>query len=227
MVKATFEDKIDIINNEIAKRKNRWRFAFVHDVDYDDVKQILLLHIYKKWDKWDQERPLEKWVGAVIEHQINNLIRNNFGKLAPPCYNCSYNAGGESCLHTKSGTKCSECPLYKKWAKTKQGGYNMKMAGSIDLEVYSEKYEIPCEPHQEESYFNNFHEKIKPFLTDRLYKVYDLLYIQGMDEDKAAIELGFKTSEQKRKPGYKQISNMKKEIIEIVKKQLPTFDIDS
>lgn len=227
MQKYTFEDKIDVINNEISKRRGRWRFSFVNDVDYDDVKQILLIHINKKWDQWDQERPLEKWVGTVIENQINNLIRNTFGKYAPPCYNCSYSAEGDSCLHTPSGTKCSECPLYKKWSKTKQNGYNMKMAGSIDVELYSEKYEIPSEQHQEETYFANFHKQIEPFLNDRLKKLYELLYIKGMDEDLAAIELGFKTSEKKRKPGYKQISNMKKEILEIVKKKLPTFDIDS
>ena len=47
--KIRFEDRIDIINEELAKRKGRWFLDSVPWIDYDDVAQIIRIHIYQKW----------------------------------------------------------------------------------------------------------------------------------------------------------------------------------
>jgi RNA polymerase sigma factor (sigma-70 family) len=225
MTPFSFEDKIKIINSEIDKKRERWRFNFIHDVDYDDVRQIILIHVNKKWGQWDQERPLEPWLSKVISHQINNMIRNTFGKLAPPCYNCPFNTGGDACLFCSSGVKSHECKPFAKWEKTKKGGYNIIMASSIDSDDFSEKNEPSGQISQTELIFEEFHRKIKPLLSDRCQEVYQMLYVEGKTDDDVAKKFGFVTNEVNRKPGYRQIANMKREIISVAKKHLPEFGL--
>jgi hypothetical protein len=47
-------------------------------------------------------------------------------------------------------------------------------------------------------------------LSKKQFMVYDLLFIQHKDEEYVAKQMGYKTSEQGRKAGYKQIKNLKK-----------------
>ena len=47
--------------------------------------------------------------------------------------------------------------------------------------------------------------------------VYEGLYIKYMEEDEVAKKLGLKSNEKNRKPGYKQIKNLKKSIIKKAK----------
>ena len=58
------------------------------------------------------------------------------------------------------------------------------------------------------------------------WKVYNFLYIQGYSEEKTAKLMGYKTTERNRSPGYKQIKNIKKSIIDKVKKCLKNDEID-
>ena len=52
------------------------------------------------------------------------------------------------------------------------------------------------------------------------------LYIKNKSEEEVAHELGYRTSEKNRSPGYKQIKNIKKSIITKVKKHLKKDNID-
>ena len=58
------------------------------------------------------------------------------------------------------------------------------------------------------------HEKLnaqmKKELSIKQYKVYELLFINHVDEEEVARQMGYKTSEKGRKAGYKQIKNLKK-----------------
>jgi transcription initiation factor IIE alpha subunit len=58
------------------------------------------------------------------------------------------------------------------------------------------------------------------------WKIYDLLYVKNLDDDEVAKEMGYKTSEANRSPGYKQIKNIKKSIIKKVRKALDNEEID-
>jgi hypothetical protein len=224
-MKIKFEDKIDVIEAELNKKRERWKFNFVHDVDFDDVKQIILIHISKKWDKWDQERPIEPWLSKVINHQINNLIRNTFGKLAPPCYGCPFNMGGDECLFCSSGIKSQECSQFSKWTKTKKGGYDMRMAVSIDSPDYSERNDPHAQVSQVESIFDEFHKKMRGLLSGKYLEAYQILYVDGKSEEYLAKKFKFTTNESKRKPGYRQIANIKREILQVAKKHLPEFEL--
>ena len=67
---------------------------------------------------------------------------------------------------------------------------------------------------------------MKEVLKPLEWKIYDLLYIKNLDENEVAKEMGYKTSEANRSPGYKQIKNIKKSIIKKVKKTLGNEEID-
>ena len=62
------------------------------------------------------------------------------------------------------------------------------------------------------------------FHIDSIY--YSLLYIENLSESQAAKRMGYKTNEQNRSPGYKQIKNLKKAIIKKAKEFLKEGDVD-
>ncbi len=43
-----FEDMYEVINNVIKKRKSKWRLKAIAWFDFEDIEQIIKLHIYKK-----------------------------------------------------------------------------------------------------------------------------------------------------------------------------------
>ena len=52
--KVRYEDMSDIINEEIRKRKNKWFLDSVPWISFEDVEQIIRVHIYQKFDQWCQ-----------------------------------------------------------------------------------------------------------------------------------------------------------------------------
>ena len=113
-----FDDFIEEINAEIAKRKSKWNLTAISWMDFDDVSQILRIHIYKKWHLYDVKKPLAPWLNRIISNQIKNLIRNNYGNYSRPCLKCDAAEGEDFCkIYEK---QCSSCPLYANWEKTKK-----------------------------------------------------------------------------------------------------------
>lgn len=212
----SFEDKIDVINKILLTRKKKWYFAGISGLDYDDVCQTIRMHIAKKWYQYDQSRPLEQWVNRIISNQITNLIKMHYLKYAPPCAQCASNQGGSFCSFTKSGEKCNECPLYKKWSKSKVDGFNLKMPEPIVQEhtLVSSKpnYNIDWDKSMAK-----MSDLLKRHLPENLYQVYEDLYVKCMSEEELAKKLGFRASKVNKTAGYKQIYNFKKEIIKVAK----------
>ena len=62
-------------------------------------------------------------------------------------------------------------------------------------------------------------------LSPKQYQVYELLFVQHLDEEEVAKRMGYKTSEKGRKAGYKQIKNLKKMFKETAQEILKTEDI--
>ena len=89
--KATYEEKYELIDSLIAKRRSRWNLGSLSWFDFDDVEQIIRAHIYRKWDQWDQSRPLEPWVNRIVTNQIKNILRNNYSNFLKPCHGCPFN----------------------------------------------------------------------------------------------------------------------------------------
>ena len=69
-------------------------------------------------------------------------------------------------------------------------------------------------------------EKMKGFLKPLEWKLYEMLYIKKMTEKQAAKKMGYKSTEENRNPGYKQIKNMQKSIIKKIKINIHNGGID-
>jgi hypothetical protein len=227
---SDFESHLPIIEKEILKRKNKVHL-YINDADFDDLSQIIKIHLFRKWHLRDESRPVINWINRIISNQITNYIRNNYSHLAPPCIKCVSNQGGGLCSYTSSGTQCSECPLYKKWESKKRDGYNIKFASSLnekiedsDEEVIS-KICIESEGINWEDSFNKISNTLKEKLPDDLFFAYKFLFVDGKSEKELGKALGFRTSENNRNPGYKQIYNIKQKIINEVKQIIKNGDI--
>ena len=72
--KPKFEDVIEKIDTEILKRRGKWNLTILSWMDFDDVSQILRIHIYKKWHLYDPEKPLAPWLNRIISNQIKMQI---------------------------------------------------------------------------------------------------------------------------------------------------------
>jgi hypothetical protein len=67
--------------------------------------------------------------------------------------------------------------------------------------------------------------ELKEALTEKQYKIYDMLFIENKSEDEIAEFLGYKSNEKGRAAGYKQIKNIKKKLKEQVMKIIQNKDI--
>jgi RNA polymerase sigma factor (sigma-70 family) len=224
----SFEDQLDIINNELLKRRTKWQLTSIADMDFDDVSQIVRVHINNKWDKWDQSQPFLNWVNTVITNQIRNIVRNNYGNVAPPCTDCKFDQGDDRCGYTSDGEKSEECPLYLKWCKTKRYAYNIRLAYSLDHEEHIEnRFEssLPDENINFDKSILALTEEIKNHLSAIQFRVYNWVYVEGRSDEEVAEKMGLKTTEKNRAPGYKRIYNLKKQIQEVARKVVYAKDI--
>ena len=225
----TYSDCASTIDEELVKRRGAWFLHSLSWMDYDDVCQIIRAHINKKWDLWDQKRPLAPWINKIITNQIKNILRNNYSSFVKPCVQCPFNQSGHSdeqalCGFTKSGAQDNSCPLYKKWEKTKKSAYDIKMA--VTLEHHTQ--EVCSQPADDISIDDaekKLHKKMETVLNERQYKIYTLLFVEHLEEEDVALQMGYKTTEKGRKAGYKQIKNLKKLFREKAERLLKTQDI--
>jgi len=223
-MKPSFEDCIKIIDAEIAKRKGKWTLTAIAWMDYKDVAQILRLHIYKKWEMFDSAKgKLEPWLNTIITNQIRNLIRNHYSNFQRPCLHCAAAQGGNLCAIYQ--TQCNTCPLFADWEKRKKPAYNTKMPVSIEnhIQEISDLHHTSIDIDRTAV---NLHEKMKKILKPNEWTIYRMVFVEHENDEKVAKALGFKSNEEGRRAGYKQIQNIRKNIIKKVKKALYNDEID-
>tara|TARA_R100000234_G_scaffold22738_1_gene12791 strand:+ start:431 stop:1114 length:684 start_codon:yes stop_codon:yes gene_type:complete len=221
--KLKFEDHIEQIDAEIKKRKSKWNLTALSWMDFDDVSQILRIHIFKKWHLYDPQKPLNPWINRIISNQIKNLIRNNYGNYCRPCLKCAAAESGDLCYIY--GKQSEACPLFANWTKTRKQAYDAKLPVSIN----DHEIEINAAEYSDIDIFalmEKLNEKMKEILKSSEWKIYKALYIDNMSEEDAATLMGYKTNEKNRVPGYKQIKNVKKSIIVKVKKIIASGEIE-
>ena len=221
--KFSFESKISEIDQEINKRRHKWSLTTLAWLDFHDVAQILRIHIYKKWNMYDQKQPLAPWINRIVSNQIKNLIRNNYGNYSRPCLKCAAAEGDDSC--TIYGSQCNKCPLYAKWEKSKKSAHDIKLPVAYENHV-QEIHNIVEDEIDIDKAAENIHKKMHQILKPIEWKFYSLHYIEHKSEEESAKLMGYKTSEKNRKIGYKQVKNLKKAIMIKVKKHLYNGDID-
>jgi len=225
--KIQYQDKIDIINEEIRKRKNKWFLDSIPWISFEDVEQIIRLHIYHKWDQWDQKRELKPWINKIITNQFKNILRNFYLNFAKPCSSCPFDtsiAGENFCSHTKSGLQDSSCPLYAKWEKSKKGAHDVKIPLRLDAQEYESSI-FKSENFNLELAIKKVDKFLKIELSDKHYEIFHMLFIQNKTEEEVAKYLGYKSNEKGRTAGYKQIKNMRKFFKEKVIKIIKNKDI--
>ena len=212
--KLKFEDCIEQIDVEINKRRGRWNLTALSWMDFDDVSQIIRVHIFKKWHLYDQSKSLAPWINTLISNQIKNLIRNNYGNYCRPCLKCAA-AESESLCYIY-GTQNSSCPLFAQWEKTKKAAYLTKLPSPLES-VEHETENMELQDFDFDTILKRLNKQLKKKLKVNEWIVYENLYLKNKTEQEVAKILGYKTSEKNRSPGYKQIKNIKKSIIEKAK----------
>tara|TARA_R100001082_G_C4352774_1_gene155359 strand:- start:666 stop:1346 length:681 start_codon:yes stop_codon:yes gene_type:complete len=212
--KLKFEECIKEIDIEINKRRGRWNLTALSWMDFDDVAQIIRVHIFKKWHLYDQSKSLAPWTNTLISNQIKNLIRNNYGNYCRPCLKCAA-AESESLCYIY-GTQNSSCPLFAQWEKTKKAAYLTKLPSPLES-VEHETENMELKEFDFDSILKRLNKQLKKKLKPNEWTVYENLYLKNKTEQEVAKILGYKTSEKNRSPGYKQIKNIKKAIIEKAK----------
>ena len=218
-----FEDCIDVIAQEISKRRNKWTLTSIAWMDFDDISQILKIHIYKKWHLYDNSKPLAPWLNRIISNQLKNLIRNNYSNYCKPCLKCAAAEPDSAC--SIYGSQDDRCPLYKSWVQKKKSAYDVKMA--LPLEKHKEQInEVEISPADIELGIFKLNKKLKEILKPNEWIVYEGFYVLNKSEKEIAEQLNFKTTEKNRTPGYKQIKNIQKAILIKAKKILSKNDLD-
>jgi len=232
--KKNFEEMYEKIDEVIKKRRSKWRLRAITWFDFEDIEQVIKLHIYKKWHLWDQSRPIEPWVNRIATNQIRNIIRNNYTSFAKPCLSCPFNTSKgieivyeNSCGFTPSKTQCNECPLYAKWEKLKKPAYDIKM--TVSLENH-QNYYMSFEGSSIQDYASaeqKLHSLMKGALTNKQFFIYKMFFIDNLNDEDVAKILKFKTNESGRKAGYKQVKNLKKMLYEKAKTIIKENDLFS
>lgn len=218
--KILFEEKLPIIEVEIRKRRNKWQLNVLKWMSFEDVEQIIKLHVFKKWHMWDQSKPLEPWLSRIILNQIRNLIRNNYTNYVKPCMNCPHNLGDDFCALNISGIQDNSCDKFATWQKSKKHGYNIKLP--LELENHSREIEeISFENLDFSQSIHLLNQEMKKVLSENYFRAYEMLFFEKLSDEEVAKFLGYRSSEKNRKIGYKQIKNLKKlfrdKAIEILK----------
>lgn len=221
--KVTFESKFLEINEEIRKRKHKWSLTSLAWMDFNDVSQILRIHIHKKWKMYNPEHPLAPWVNRIVSNQIKNLIRNNYGNYSRPCLKCAAAEQNDSCAIYES--QCSKCPLYAKWEKNKKSAHDIRLPLALENHA-QEVHNMVKKEIDFEKTAKGIHAKMKQILKPIEWKFYELYYIEHKTEEDAAKMMGYKTTEKNRKIGYKQVKNLQKSIMAKVKKCLYNGEVD-
>lgn len=221
--KIKFEENISIIDEEINKRRNKWTLSSIAWIDFEDISQILKIHIFKKWHLFDQEKPLLPWLNRIISNQLKNLVRNNYSNYCKPCLRCAAAEPDSGCAIY--GSQDYSCPLFKKWVQKKKSAYDVKMA--LPLEKHKNEINEHCVVQSDiEIGIERLSSKLKEILKPNEWLVYENFYIKNESELDIAKKLNFKTTEKNRSPGYKQIKNIQKSIITKAKKILEKDDLD-
>jgi DNA-directed RNA polymerase specialized sigma24 family protein len=190
----SFEDKLQEIEVALERKRKKWDLDALAYVDYDDIKQTIMSHIYKKWHLWDQTKPIEPWLSRVVSNQFKNLLRNYYGNYVRPCLKCKYNTGGDSCAMNNSGIQDNSCKEYKDWELKKKSAYDIKLAVTIENHTneIGDKRDNSLDLELATKKLSN---EIQKELTERQFIAFKMLFVQNRTEEEVAKFLGFKTNE--------------------------------
>ena len=224
MVKPSFEECYEQIAAELDKRRAKWQYK-LPIIGFDDIKNIIIAHIYKKWHLYDCKKPLVNWVNRIASHQFINLSRNYYTIHLPPCYNCAFNIGENACGYTKSGSQNVQCPIYKGWHDKKKASLDINLPVTVENHI-AEIKTIPNTNINYDRSLVNMQDRAKEILTQGEYEVFVLLYIDGKTEADLIKKYNYRQSKNTPKTYNKQLEIIKQRIYEKIKSSLYNDEID-
>lgn len=220
--RKTFEGNIDLINLELRKRQGNWTLSSIQYLDYDDISQIIRIHIFQKWHLYDQTKPLGPWLNKIISHQIKNITRNLYGNYSKPCNKCSAAEPDEGCkIYVK---QCNSCPLYAFWERKKKPAHELVSTLQIENHLNDKMEDFNSFLNVDEA-AEKIHKVMKTKLKPKEWQIYKMLYIENLPEEVVAEKMNYKCSEDGRNRS-KQLKNVQKKIIDKVKKAIYNNEID-
>lgn len=203
-----FEENYEIFNAEIEKRRRKWTLKANLSLDFCDVKQICLRHLFVKLDLYDKNKsPISHWCNAVISSQIFNILRNNYFNVVKPCQRCSCAQGDEGC--ELYDTQSAICPLYKKWEQTKKSAYDIRLALPSENHA-NEIFNMPSENYDYQKAALRLHSEMSKILKKHEWIVYEMMFILHMTDAQIAKKMRWVSSEPHRKAGYGNLIRLKK-----------------
>lgn len=211
--KKTFEEYLPLIQSNIQKRKGSWT---IPSLEWEDVSQILIIKLFNKFDKYSPSKgPFEHWMNRLISNTLANLIRDSYAKFSKPCTcGCVYYEGNDDCSYTKSKKQCSECPLFKSWAKKRQQQYNL--VTSVSLENHSnETYQVENDTTNFETSKHIIEDRLKELLPEREWNAYVMMFIEHRPLEYVGKKLGYKLLPSSHIPGYQELLKLKRKFIDI------------
>ena len=218
-----FQDKIAEIDVLLERSRKKWHLDAVQWMDYDDVCQIIRLHVHKKWHLWDQTRTFGPWCNRVISHQITNLIRNHYTSFQKPSLKCPNYTSDNGCNFTKSGVQDTSCDDYAKWSKKKKNNHDVKLTLSIENQVIDHAVCINNEFDYDHS-VNRLHFEVMKRLEGDYRKIYKAIYIDERDESFIILDPYFndeKTDSQKNK----KLELLKKSFYQVAQEVMREEDV--
>jgi hypothetical protein len=223
--KPEFLECYDEILSVVNSRRFKWHLDSVPSISWDDIKQIILNHLFIKWHLFDPNKgSLKTWVLVVSSNQIRNQLRNHYGSFQKVCVRCDQYEGNDLCK--KFGTcDSSKCELLKMWETRKKSKHDISLALPIENHL-NECHEITQENIDVDKTAIVLHARMKEVLKPFDWAVYEMLFVKNMSEEAVAKILKFKTNEPGRTAGYKQINNIKKRIMILVREVLNKEDIE-
>lgn len=139
--KRDFEECLPEIIEVVDLYQSRWTLVYY---SWQDVKQDILKHIFKKWHTYNPKFSLRGWVARVVQNQIKNALRDRYYIYQPPCLKCEFRLGENGCK--MYGEVSSKCPLYKKYLNQKVDASNLYFPVSYEQANYDAKQQFSCTP---------------------------------------------------------------------------------
>ena len=229
IVLRTFESCLPEIEVIIESKRKDWTFKASVMCDFDDVKSIIMVHIWRKWYLYNQKRPLGGWVATIVKNQFHNILRDSYTSTSAPCSQCPCNLGSDS----EGKVSCSlfgvasiECPKYEKWYNKNRHSHNVRLPVALENHL-NEFLEQPNTEIDLEAAIINFHERIKAKMTLSEWAIYKCLFVENKTEAETALQLGFKTTEKNRQSGYNRMHQVKKLSIILAKEILEEHGLET
>ena len=154
---------------------------------------------------------------------MTNMLRNYYSNFSRPCLKCKYNLGDNACQ--LYGIQSGDCKDFSKWEKGKKTAHDLKFPISISTPIHKDGNATIENLIINDKVFVNIEQKIPEFhdimhknLNNIEWKVYDYMFVQGLDEEEVAKKMGYKLSLKEGRPSYRQITKIKASILKKARK---------